>query len=928
VKLRPKYSALAGLLLLGVCILILAWLSQSKSFQTLQIRDVEYLGAPNAGQDLAASHNTGPVPVKAIKDSPELDSLDISFEFSTQEPTFSYGNLFQTGDSVNAIRMELQPSSNLVLILGDGKIFPLSSSIQLGKYHGVHLKYERNHFFKVFVDGAEALNISNKELLAGKFDISNIVVGTGMAGQRTLLGSVRNFNLDEEYSITSLIPIISRCILALIFTGLLYFFIRKENITVAGGTNYFRDLADQKPMATIAALSAFQLILMLALPAYRNVVITYLFLFVIGINLYLALTPTFLKERFFYLIFIPFNGLIVLSIFGGYFIGFSIAINYLLPTLLSITGLGYLLNYKFNNSKFILLATEIKTDLSISLIFFTLIATPLIICLIYPVLFSGYSTSPYRIGPDLGAYAYVAQYFLDGGTWEKANLRANEFAGLSASEFNRYGDATMSWPLMYYYRWGLSAFQSTVTTITFSKNAYETAFISIALPYLFLCGLVLFWLKSRMGLGIAAALLGVLAFALNANMINFWYEGFYGNAFSLCFFVLILFIFVNLRGGGGFNVRSLIQPILFSAIVFAAALLSYIEGVVFILFPFLAFVFIIDFLMNRSVKWAPYLVMLGGACIGLLIVLPFNFIVHWATFALMQLTQAGGNGYTQPYWALPHEILGFISIYLEAMPDLAGKSLTRSTIMLIVGLAFSCFILYSLLLNFKRKNKEENALYIAGIIFVVISACLVYYKNPDNNYLYMKMYVFFLPVLFIIFWSSLISFYDKHIANVCSKNLFYLFLVIPITINGMVYIFQYKKEATLIENYKVALHDEIKQINFDNVIMYPFSIQSNRLMYPAVLQIPWIIPAYWNSNHWKDKPYYKNFIDHKVYLLIEKEPSHLYDLQYGKVVFQNQCYLIIDSGKTIRDGIKNNGDAIDFDIYIHSIKETMAKGMY
>jgi len=926
-KLRLKNSPLAALLIVSACILFLGWIGYAKLIQSFQTRGVEYFGNIEDNQSRNLSRNTGPVSVKETKQQLKLVSLNISFEFMTQEATFSYGNLFQTGDSFDAIRMELQPPNNLVLILSDGKSFPLSSSIKLGQYHGVRLKYERDHLFKVYVDGTEVLNIINKELLAGNFDISNIVVGTGMSKQRTLIGSVKNFNLDEEYSYTSLIQKISRWILALLVvlnTLLLFFFAQK----VSNVTNYFRGLVIGKPVATIAVFTVFQLMMMLVLPAYRNICITYVFLFLIGINLYLISTPTFLKERFFCFLFIPFNGLIILSILGGYFIGFSITINYLVPTLSGITCLCYLINYKFNNSKFLLLSSEIKNDILIALIFFTLIATPLILCLIYPVLFSWHPTSPYRIGPDLASYANIEQYFLDGGTWEKANLRADEFAGLSANAFNLYSDATMSWPLMYYFRWGLSAFQAVVTVITFSGHAYETAFISLALPYLFLCGLVLIWLKTRMGLSIVTALLGTLAFALNPNMINFWYEGFYGNTFSLCFFIFVLFIFLNLRSIENFNVRNLIQPILLSSIVFAAAFLSYIEGVVFILFPFLAFVFIVDFLINRPIRWTPYLVILAGACIGLLIVLPFNFITHWANFALMQLTQAGGNGYTQPHWALPHEILGFSSIYLETMPDLAGKTLPRSTIMFIFGLAFSCWILYSLLLNFRKKNNKENSLYIASIILVAASACLVYYKNQDNNYIYMKIYVFFLPILFIIFWSSLIAFYDKHIANLCKKDLFYLLLVIPIAINGMVYIFQYSKESTLVEDYKIALHSEIKQINFDNVIMYPFSIHSNRVMYPAILQTPWIIPAYWDSNHWNDKPYYKNFTNHKVYLFIEKEPSHSYALQSGKVIFQNQCCLIIDTGKTIKDGIKNDGNSIDFNIYTNSIRESITNGIY
>ena len=95
----------------------------------------------------------------------------------------------------------------------------------------------------------------------------------------------------------------------------------------------------------------------------------------------------------------------------------------------------------------------------------------------------------------------------------------------------------------------------------------------------------------------------------------------------------------------------MIQFILFASTVFAASLLSYGEGVFFVLPPFLVFVFIVDFLLNRSIKWAPYLAILGSACISLLIVLPCDFIVHWAILTLKQLTQEGGNGYTQPLWA-------------------------------------------------------------------------------------------------------------------------------------------------------------------------------------------------------------------------------------------------------------------------------------
>jgi len=214
-RYKFRFLSITGLLFFGLCIFVLGWFAQSKSFQTLQIRGIEYLGVPDASLN-SGSRNTGPVFVKEIKHPLELNSLDISFEFMTQESTFSYGNLFQTGDTLDAIRMELQPSSNLVLVLGDGKLFLLSNSIQIGKYHGVRLKYERENFLKVFVDETEVLSVTDKGLLAGKFDVSNIVVGTGLARQRALVGSVKNFNLNGAYSYYDRTASLSRWMLILL----------------------------------------------------------------------------------------------------------------------------------------------------------------------------------------------------------------------------------------------------------------------------------------------------------------------------------------------------------------------------------------------------------------------------------------------------------------------------------------------------------------------------------------------------------------------------------------------------------------------------------------------------------------------------------------------------------------------------------------
>ena len=80
--------------------------------------------------------------------------------------------------------------------------------------------------------------------------------------------------------------------------------------------------------------------------------------------------------------------------------------------------------------------------------------------------------------------------------------------------------------------------------------------------------------------------------------------------------------------------------------------------------------------------------------------------------------------------------------------------------------------------------------YMTSILMVTASACFVYYKSSNNNYTYMKMYVFHLPLLFVIFWGSLHIAFEKHVTKLFNLDLKWLYLSVamPIVISGMVYI--------------------------------------------------------------------------------------------------------------------------------------------
>jgi hypothetical protein len=145
----------------------------------------------------------------------------------------------------------------------------------------------------------------------------------------------------------------------------------------------------------------------------------------------------------------------------------------------------------------------------------------------------------------------------------------------------------------------------------------------------------------------------------------------------------------------------------------------------------------------------------------------------------------------------------------------------------------------------------------------------------------------------------------------------FLLLSILITTNGLIYISKYQQEAIVVADYKISLHSEIQHINFDNVIMYPVRENSSWfVMYTSIFSTPWMIPE-----SWKDSPYNADFEDYKVYLFIEKTLNEIIEVQDGYIVFENPYYLIVDSGKTVLDGVSKTNRSMNFSTYTDSIVE-------
>ena len=185
-RLRPLILSALAL----VCILFLLGRGANEtSSQTLSAKDISF----SFGQ-------TSPTTLLIDKSKNfSLEELNLALSFKNNDPTFSYGNLFQTSSSIGAIRIELQQPNKLLLILGDDHIFLIAENLKPGELYSLEIQFQKNSLLKVMLNGKEHLKIADPAVLGLKFPVDHFVVGTGFSLQRTFNGSIESFTANGHY---------------------------------------------------------------------------------------------------------------------------------------------------------------------------------------------------------------------------------------------------------------------------------------------------------------------------------------------------------------------------------------------------------------------------------------------------------------------------------------------------------------------------------------------------------------------------------------------------------------------------------------------------------------------------------------------------------------------------------------------------------
>lgn len=293
--------------------------------------------------------------------------------------------------------------------------------------------------------------------------------------------------------------------------------------------------------------------------------------------------------------------------------------------------------------------------------------------------------------------------------------------------------------------------------------------------------------------------------------------------------------------------------------------------------------------------------LLGCLVIAIALVLPCQFIYDWLVISIKQITEEGGNGYPQPYWAAVNEILGLNNIYEGINSFNGGNAFERSRLGIIVASLSSALIGLILILDIKSdKNRYLSLLNISAYVLTAIFVIYIYKLSPLNNYGYMKMYIFLLPLLYVYFFKACYRVGQfPGVGGDGHGNYIAVAISTVIILNGVSYVANYKKTSTLISPNHLLSHAKMKNLDLNNKLLLPVLKSKFPNTFPALIGAKWITEA-WQGRKIEGDRYFDNLLDRKIYLYVERDECTSLPNGGDNFFYEDENFIIVDSGKTLR----------------------------
>lgn len=474
---------------------------------------------------------------------------------------------------------------------------------------------------------------------------------------------------------------------------------------------------------------------------------------IFGLPALLYLAPSFLREDLFaWSVGLPMAGLVTGLVGATFFFGAGVPFSLLVPTLLAASLLAVaadLLRGTHSRLRELgRLCAAFRFDareLPFAFLFIASLALAL-----WPCLIKGYSTTPYRFGPDGPLYAQAADYLTH--TNPHGTLAtAAEFSRLYVRRVGEAYPDLVGAAYVTHLRWGSPLLTALAGHLTQAVHPFAVMFLLSTFMLALCAALCRIMARKFFGLPSGAGWLCAASVMAHSSLLNTLLENQHPNIGFLCFVSMLVALVLDTRAHQEVSPGALA----FGGLFFGATLSVYSESTP-VLVTYFGTVFLLDLALR---SWRDALATLkflvGAFVLGLLFVAPYTQLVASHLFNL----STANVGYPQPRWAWPSEIVGLGNIFAGGVARWtsdAGSPITihRSTKGLIGVALASLITLAAAIAGGRRLRSSVRNVWVATLapILIVLTLSLL---EPKHNYLYTKATVMQAPWLVVGFFAAL-----------------------------------------------------------------------------------------------------------------------------------------------------------------------------
>lgn len=373
---------------------------------------------------------------------------------------------------------------------------------------------------------------------------------------------------------------------------------------------------------------------------------------------------------------------------------------------------------------------------------------------------------PVRIGPDAVAYATGARVMQETSGYDRLRERIEKDSGNTISELLNtknpvvytmasYSDQIATEIILGALRYASVGSVAIVTQITGDQSAFMVMNTLAGIAVFLSVGICFDVLKRRNRKTCIPYVMSS-SVAISPAVLVAWHEGFFAHVLVLPFVVLGIGRLLEILDSESHDRKRVDFPILISIIGIVAIYPDYVLFLVPVIGALLFLLLIVQ--STRQKGWTMLQTLARSSTMAAISLAPFVIpLSHWA---IARLSQTKINGYWQPTWISPIEILGLVNIYSgNNIFRAVATGNTSATFVTQIFFWTTSFLLILLVTVSLRQLPGIQSLNIA-LLCTVFFIFLQNNVRDLNNYQFFKAMGYALPVLVFlvaISWDTRIN---------------------------------------------------------------------------------------------------------------------------------------------------------------------------